>query len=591
MIGYLIILSAALGMQLSLIAEPANNNLLDYQFRLLRRVAPDPLSNDVVIIGFDEKTYSELPEPVALWHPYLGRLMRGLAEAKPAVVGLDITLPIRSYNFLIPQYDISLLQGIHALKQVAPLVLGQSLDEKRRHRPIFPPYVAVAGGLNAVASDSVCQDEDDVVRRFAEKMCNGTKITTLAGRMAEHLGIKNNWDGLIDYGVGAPLNYIPMIDVLGWIERGDQERLRTAFSGKAVLLGAILLFEDRRRLPVALAAREPEIFLLPGVMIHAQALRSMLKNGMIQPLSAPLLSLLVALAALFWWHPGNRWKLLLFMLSFPLIYATTTLALRHGLYIPAATLMICATLSFFSRSGVEGLRNYLEKKQLRTAFSGYVSPLVLKEILSGKIKPGLGGERVHAAVLFSDIRNFTTRSESLTPERTIDLLNSYFSEMTEAVQNNDGMIDKFIGDGIMASFGALQALPNASLCALKAAQEMLERLERLNLELVKQGHTPVAIGIGIHTGEVIAGNVGSLSRHEYTLIGDTVNIASRLESATKELGYPIVCSAQVADAVGHTEGLHDLGEQPIKGHSKIHVYGWLPPSLPNSTDATPRRMS
>jgi len=89
---------------------------------------------------------------------------------------------------------------------------------------------------------------------------------------------------------------------------------------------------------------------------------------------------------------------------------------------------------FFFASGIRRTAHYREKKQIRTAFSGYVSPQVLKEILSGKIKPGLGGERVHAAVLFSDIRNFTTRSESLTPERTIELLNSYFSEMTEAVQ-------------------------------------------------------------------------------------------------------------------------------------------------------------
>ena len=111
---------------------------------------------------------------------------------------------------------------------------------------------------------------------------------------------------------------------------------------------------------------------------------------------------------------------------------------------------------------------------------------------------------------------------------------------------------------------------------------MLVSLKRLNRSLVEKGHEPIAIGIGVHAGDVLAGNVGSESRHEYTLIGDVVNIASRLEGATKDLGYPVICSAVVAEAVGGAGGLRDLGEQPIKGHSKIHVFGWLPPALDNS---------
>lgn len=583
-VGLILAIVVALGVQFARLTAPADQALLDRQFRLLRQFVPDPLNNDVVVIGIDEKTYMALPEPFALWHPHLGRLLHGLAQAKPAVVGFDIVLPVRSYNFLIPQYDVSLLQGILAIKAVAPLVLGQSLDENRRFRPIFPPYVAVAGS-DALASVAICLDDDGVARRFHQNLCvEGTDITTLAGRMAEHLGVHHRWEGLIDYAVGAPLNYIPLLDVLDWIARGDQPRLRAAFSGKAVLLGAVLPYEDRHRLPVPLAAWEPERRLLPGVLIHAQALRSMLKHGMTQPVPQPLLGLLSALAALFWLHRGSRWKALLFVLAFPLIFAATLLALWHGIYVPAASLMSSAALGFFARVGFESARNYREKRQMRAAFGGYVSPQVLKEILSGKIKPGLGGERLHAAVLFADIRNFTTRSESMSPEGTIELLNGYFTEMTAAIQKNGGMIDKFIGDGIMASFGAPQPLPNASRCALEAAQEMLVGLARLNRRLAEKGQEPIAIGIGVHAGDVLAGNVGSVSRHEYTLIGDVVNIASRLEGATKEFGYPVVCSATVAAAVGGAGGLRDLGEQAIKGHSRIHVYGWLPPALEKTSD-------
>ena len=363
-------------------------------------------------------------------------------------------------------------------------------------------------------------------------------MTTLSGRMAEHLGVKHRWEGLIDYTQGARLNYIPMIDVLDWIDHGDQAHLRANFAGKAVLLGAVLPFEDRHLLPVPLAAWDPDSRLLPGVLIHAQALRSMLLHGMIQTLEMKWLALLSIFAALFWWHPGSRWKLLLFALSFPIIFIATTMSLWYGLYIPAAGLMLCATLGFFARAAFEALLAYRKNKQLSAAFSGLVSQHVFKEILSGKIKPVLGGERVRAAVLFADIRDFTTRSESLSPERTI----------------NGGMIDKFIGDGIMASFGTLQALPNASRCALEAAQEMLKRLTRLNLVLQEQGHTPIAIGIGIHVGDVIAGNVGC-----------------------------VICSATVAQDVSGAVGLRDLGEHPIKGHTNIHMYGWLPPVLNAST--------
>ena len=578
-IGLILIACAALALQATHLLAPLDNALLDRQFRLLRQLAPDPVSNDVVIIGIDEKTYMTLPEPFSLWHPYFGSLLTGLAKAKPAVVGFDVVLPTRSYNFLIPQYDVSLLNGIMAMKKVTPLVLGQSLDENRRFRPIFPPYVAVAG-QDALASVAVCLDDDGVARRFYQNLCaEGSEVKTLAGSMAQHLGVSKPSVGLIAYAVGAPLNYIPLIDVLDWIKSDDSAKMQTAFAGKAVLLGAVLPYEDRHRLPVPLAAWEPERTLLPGVLIHAQALRSMLKHGMTQPASQALLWVLSVIASLFWLHKGSRFKALFFVLSVPFIFAATLLMLWHGIYIPAATLTSCAALAFFARMAFESIRHYREKQQMRAAFSGYVSPQVLKQILSGKIRPGLGGERLRAAVLFSDIRGFTTRSESMTPELTIELLNSYFSEMTEAVQQNGGMIDKFIGDGIMASFGAPQALPNASRCALEAAQEMLVRLRRLNVRLTEQGHAPIVIGIGVHVGDVLAGNVGSVSRHEYTLIGDVVNIAARLEAATKALGYPVVCSANVAADVGGVGGLQDLGEQVVTGQRKIHVYGWLPPAV------------
>jgi len=149
--------------------------------------------------------------------------------------------------------------------------------------------------------------------------------------------------------------------------------------------------------------------------------------------------------------------------------------------------------------------------------------------------------------------------------------------VSAAIHARGGAIDKFIGDGLMATFGVPQPLPAPQRNALEAAQDILVRLGRLNGELKAEGLEPLEIGIGIHTGEVLAGYVGSRKRRDFTVIGDPVNTASRLEGLSKTLGYPVVCSNEVAAAVGFAGGMVDLGAQPVKGRSDVHVWGWNPP--------------
>jgi class 3 adenylate cyclase len=205
---------------------------------------------------------------------------------------------------------------------------------------------------------------------------------------------------------------------------------------------------------------------------------------------------------------------------------------------------------------------------------------VLEEILSGRIKPGVGGERRHLCVLFSDIRSFTTRSETQPPEMIIKLLNDYFEEMTASVHRYGGTIDKFIGDGLMAFFGAPSPRENAVQDAFDAARDMLQRLVVLNERLQAESIEPIRIGVGLDAGEVVVGHVGSKQRHEYTVIGDTVNTASRLEGLTKELGYPVIVSAGAVDMLDNKDRLVDLGKQAVKGRAPVPVFGWSPPVKP-----------
>jgi adenylate cyclase len=149
-------------------------------------------------------------------------------------------------------------------------------------------------------------------------------------------------------------------------------------------------------------------------------------------------------------------------------------------------------------------------------------------------------------------------------------------------------LDKFIGDGVMAFFGAPRPLENPCVPAMRAARDMLTRLARLNRALAEQGELPIAIGIGLHVGDAVVGNVGAETRYNYTAIGDTVNVASRLEGLTKEAGYPLLCSAEVVDALDDRAGFVKLGASAIKGHSPLDVYGWCPDDSRASAIGTER---
>lgn len=186
---------------------------------------------------------------------------------------------------------------------------------------------------------------------------------------------------------------------------------------------------------------------------------------------------------------------------------------------------------------VDGLR---ERDNLRATFGKYMTESVMDHLLSGKV--ALGGDTLKVTILFSDIRSFTTISESMDAHALVGLLNEYFTEMVAIVMKHGGVVDKYIGDAIMAVFGAPIPRPDDAKNAVKAAIEMRAALIRLNERIVARGGEPLRTGIGIHTGEVVAGNIGSEQRMEYTVIGDPVNVASRLESNTKALGVDVLIS-------------------------------------------------
>jgi class 3 adenylate cyclase len=209
----------------------------------------------------------------------------------------------------------------------------------------------------------------------------------------------------------------------------------------------------------------------------------------------------------------------------------------------------------------------LEKKRLRDQQKELVRRFATREVADDLDASGfaLGGHRVQATVMFCDIRGFTAMSEVLPPEETIELLNTYYTLMFDAISGNGGVVNQMIGDGLMAIFGAPLALTDPGASAARAAQEMLEMVELFNREPDRAGKLAIQIGIGIASGPVIAGYTGTDQRATYTCVGDTVNLAARLEAHTKLAGRPILIDGATQAALGAGFITEDLGQVLFKG--------------------------
>jgi adenylate cyclase len=209
-----------------------------------------------------------------------------------------------------------------------------------------------------------------------------------------------------------------------------------------------------------------------------------------------------------------------------------------------------------------------ERDRVRDLLGKVVSPEIATQLLQSDLK--LGGEEREVTVLFSDLRDFTTLSERLAPTEVLALLNRYLDRMTTIIEKHGGVIDKYIGDAIMALFGAPVAIPDAAARAVAAARDMADSLEEMNRELAATGQPALAFGIGINTARVVAGNMGSKTRLNYTVIGDGVNLASRIEGLTKDPAHrtSIIVSEATARAVGEEAKLRPLGSVTVKGKSE-----------------------
>jgi len=345
------------------------------------------------------------------------------------------------------------------------------------------------------------------------------------------------------------------------------------FSKKIILIGATAPnLHDTYFVPTS------DGIAMAGVEIHANILQNLILNNFLKKQSTLSIILFVLIAGLIGFFFLSRLKI---YYSVPIILLTILIYELIAIYIfnkfnlIVDLLFTPLTLIIFTGIGL-GI-NYIEERQksqhLKNAFGKYISKDLLKEIIEHKHKLKLGGQKKEITIFFSDIRSFTTISENLTPEQLVSLLNDYLTEMTQIILKHKGTVDKFIGDAIMAFWNAPVEEKEHAELACKAAIEQIKTLRELEKKWVKEGYPVVKVGCGIHTGEAIIGNMGSEDRFDYTAMGDTINLGSRLEGITKQYYVAIVISESTYNIIKDKFKCRKLDAVKVKGKKKpVTIY-------------------
>lgn len=311
---------------------------------------------------------------------------------------------------------------------------------------------------------------------------------------------------------------------------------------------------------------------MAGIQIHAAVTDDILSNRFLTPgsnavrigfvLFAGLTIGLLATLVPAWWATAVTVATVTF------VGWVAMLLFARGYWLNVTQPGITASLALFGGVGYQYFVEGREKRKMKRLFGRYVSKDVYAQLVANPSLASLGGKRRQMTVLFSDIRGFTTVSEKGQPEEIVHLLNEYFTRMVEIVFKHKGTVDKFVGDMVMALFGAPLDVEDHARCAVEAALDMLEELHRLNEKWAAEGRGPIDIGIGVNTGPMIAGNIGSEQIMSYTVIGDSVNLGSRLESLNKQYATHIIISDATREAMGPGYELRPLGDVVVKGKTK-----------------------
>lgn len=533
--------------------------------------APRRSSLPITIIGIDEASIAAIGKPWPWPRDVHARLIDKLVHARASVIAFDLVLSEpggaeedRTLADAIRSAGNVVLAADHAFTETATVRQWRRVDPL----PQFTEAGALAGAKAIVLdNDAVIRlvpDDDDsfwrqVVRVLVKERPGMVQEPAVpSGALLRHLGPARTFP------------YVPYHQALD----GNPALPESFFADQVVLIGrdirATLNANAAQGGTYATPFLQTSRMLTPDVEIQATAIENALMGQVIVPVSGRwnlfvlTLSLLLAAPVLLFWHP-MRSAFLLLALGAAIVVGSVWLFAYQGVW-QFTGIPLLALLSSFA---IMGSGSYWTERQrvsaLRTAFGKYVSADLVDEIIANQGQLKLGGERRELTVLFCDLTGFTTLCENLSPEAVADVVNLYANEMTRVIMDHGGTVDKFIGDSVMAFWGAPLADPGHAVHAVRAAMAMQKAMESLQARFLAMGTQRLTLRIGIHSGPAIVGNMGSDLRFEYTALGDTVNLASRLEGANKVYGTTILVSGSTAALLQPSVGLRRVDRARVKG--------------------------
>jgi|MudIll2142460700_1097286.scaffolds.fasta_scaffold16879_1 adenylate cyclase len=539
---------------------------------------------EIVVVAIDEQSFDYFKKQWPWPRGVHAKLLKNLREQGASVIAFDIVFAENS----VDREDQEFFRELSSTRNVVLAseyeeVADRQYDMSSVIRPL-PLFMKVS----QTGIISVPVDRDGVIRKipimkpgdisFASmiaELYSAGKVVIPEGRYISYIGPARSIKTISYYQAFDPEYFLP----------------KDFLKGKIVLIGmGVRAAPDPRRADLFPTPYSFTFFrqpLMPGVEIHANVVNDILKGRYVRGMDKLMGLLLFLGIGLIGSLSQAGWKPVrgfLIALSLTLLYlgAVVFLFTSHRYWMPAFLPVIALVLPYAIFGTDAYIHSEKKRREIRKAFSYYVSPKVLDLILVTPEMLTLGGKKEVVTVMFADIANFTPMAEALSPEDLVKILNRFFTEMTNIIFEYNGLVDKFIGDAIMAVWGCPVKDEEHALKATLASVAMMKRMETFRADLKAEGGPEIHIRIGLSSGEAIAGNMGSSERFDYTVIGDTVNLAARLQDANKGLGTSILIDESVFKRIeGKTDGrgrdekidLVPRGKITVKGKSKeINVY-------------------
>ncbi|MFN0157741.1 MAG: CHASE2 domain-containing protein [Bacteroidota bacterium] len=599
---------------------------IDYRFESRGTNMRMKDSANVVIVEISEESFKSMPERWPWPRSYYARLVRNLKAAGARVVGIDLIFS--GNDVYSAANDDSLRKAVRETGLVVLAGKTDVLDGKYFITTSTENYGNIFFDVDSsLGLANIRNDADGVYRRYTPfwSTSTGLHVPTFAFAILNKyigypsLSTAENFSGkflfadrsipkydptstLINfYGPDHTFRRVKFADVVDdetftTNEEAEQgEEINTfsdpdygylydgTFANKIVLVGSTVP-EDHDLFPVAFArGKQAGDNLMYGVEIHANVIESVIREDFVERQSAGgEILLIIALTVLTFLVTSllkgslTRHHFLvelngfLFAMAelFIIGYVALWLFNTQNYLMTVISPMIGVVAGYFSSTAYHFVVERKQRVLIKTMFSTYVNPSVVEDLIRNPAKLALGGERRELTVLFSDIEGFTTISEGMPPEQLVGLLNEYLSEMTGIVFANDGTLDKYEGDAVMAFWGAPIAQTNHALRACTSALQMQDALVRIREEWTKMGRPEINVRVGINTGEMVVGNMGGMGKFDYTVIGDSVNLASRLEGANKLYRTNILVSERTYQLVNDMILGRELDLIAVKGRSE-----------------------